>query len=135
MNLREERPFDMEDSPSATKNSDAALDYLSREETNQMWKLGLTSVLSPKRTLELLYEILVSCGVEWKVITEYHLQCRPVQQEGKAVKFTVQLFKVKNKLFLLDFKKISGNICAFFELFSTLRGKFRLLCSQEDSNK
>lgn len=127
MNLREELPFDTEDSFMYGKQQDASADYISKSrEDNQMWKLGISSTLQPSVILEKIYSVLIDLDMEWKVINEYHIQCRPkTYPPENPQKFTIQLFKVKNKNYLLDFKKLSGDTCAFFEACSQLRFRFK----------
>ena len=132
MNLREALPFDIEDSFMYGKQQDASADYISKSrEENQMWKLGISSTLSPAVILDKIYSVLVDLDFEWKVINEYHIQCRPkAYQLANPQKFTIQLFKVKNKNYLLDFKKLSGDTCAFFEACSQLRYRFKQLATE-----
>jgi len=120
MNMRETIPFDTEDSFFYTKKSEAAK-YLA-DNSQQMWKLGIASTLPPKDILNRFCKVMIDVGVEWKIINEYHLRCR--LNSPKQLKFTTQLFKLKSKNYLLDFKKLTGDTCTFFELCSQLRFKF-----------
>jgi len=119
MNLREALPFDELD--------DAKKRLLpSNEEPvmKQMWKLGITSSLPPQKIMEEIHEILIAHDIEWKNINEYHLHSRSKNPDGPSVKMAIQLFKVKNDKYLLDFKKLSGETFQFFELCSLLRRAF-----------
>jgi len=113
MNLREAVPFDM-DEPSIKKHATES----NTQVPKQIWKLGITSSLAPQRIMEEVQEILLTLDMVWKYLNEYHIHCKPT--DG-SVKIAIQLFKVKNDKYLLDFKKLSGNTIPFFELCSKLR--------------
>jgi len=114
MNLREALPFDMDEQPSKTNTIESTC----AQTPKQIWKLGIVSCLKPQQIMEQLQEILLALDMVWKFPNEYHIRCMP--KDG-SVKVAIQLFKVKNDKYLLDFKKLAGDTVPFFELCSQLR--------------
>lgn len=46
--------------------------------------------------------------MEWRALDTYHLRCRYVYADlGIAVKFDLQLYKLENNSYLVDFKNVS----------------------------
>ena len=119
MNLREAPIFDTDEQKRLqVDQSDSAI--------KQMWKLGITSTRQPKSIMKVIFLILLENNLEWKLLNEYHIHCR-FKNETFPIKLSIQLFKLKNGKFLLDFKKLEGDTCIFFNLCSVIRFRFKEL--------
>jgi len=82
----------------------------------KMWYLGILSSESPQEVMQEVFRALKEIGFEWKVITPFQLRCRITLDEGKSfVKIALQLYKVKEKRYLLDVKKLEGETFPFFD--------------------
>ena len=64
---------------------------------------------------------------EWKVVAPYRLRCRIKSDDVVPVKIMVQLFQVRTNMYLLDFKRIEGDICPFVTACSQLFTEFQAL--------
>eukprot|EP01096_Ripella_sp_DP13-Kostka_P000601 TRINITY_DN1064_c4_g1_i1.p1 TRINITY_DN1064_c4_g1~~TRINITY_DN1064_c4_g1_i1.p1 ORF type:complete len:571 (+),score=159.28 TRINITY_DN1064_c4_g1_i1:105-1817(+) len=101
------------------------------EAKKQQWRLGITSARTPRQIMDSLAQILRSHDLEWKVIGPYQLRCKTVNAV-KAVRIGVQLFKVQQNCYLLDMKKLDGEICPFFEICSRVMHDFNEIEATED---
>lgn len=82
------------------------------------WFLGVQSrkdaaiiMIEVCHTLELL-----EC--EWILENDYRVRCRQLEKEKAAVvsEMRLQLYKVQEHAYLLDFQKLDGNVCSFMHL-------------------
>jgi len=81
-----------------------------------MWYLGIVSANQPNDIMQEVFRALKATGFEWKIGGPYQLRCRrrhPLN-ESKLVKIALQLYKVKEKRYLLDIKKLEGETFPFF---------------------
>lgn len=130
MNMRDEQPYEM---LSRTPASVEKFDFNSKVSAKQMWRLGIPCYTNtPKKIMETIYQILLAHQMEWKVVTPYNLHCRTCAEE-KRLKITVQLFKVTNGPYIVDFKRLEGETCPFMELCQSLRRTFETEVLDEDS--
>ena len=65
------------------------------------------------------------------MIGPYQLRCKTVSAE-KIVRIGMQLFKVQQHCYLLDMKKLEGEICPFFEICSRVMHDFNEIEATED---
>lgn len=49
-----------------------------------------------------IYKSLQNVGIVWKTIDTYHLKCR--YKSDTVIKFDIQLYKVEDTCYLVDFK-------------------------------
>ena len=80
------------------------------------WFLGVQSrkdaaviMIEVCRTIQLL-------GYEWFLENEYQIRCRQVFHANHVDHMTemrLQLYKVQEHAYLLDFQKLDGNVCSF----------------------
>lgn len=101
------------------------------EAKKQQWRLGITSPRTPRQIMDSLAQILRANDLEWKVIGPYQLRCKTVSAE-KIVRIGMQLFKVQQHCYLLDMKKLEGEICPFFEICSRVMHDFNEIEATED---
>ena len=82
------------------------------------WFLGVQSrkdaaiiMIEVCHTLELL-----EC--EWILENDYRVRCRQLEKEKEVVisEMRLQLYKVQEHAYLLDFQKLDGNVCSFMHL-------------------
>lgn len=136
MNMREQSPFDLSHVGKrhlhGTPPSAASMEALEAGDPKQMWKLGIASFKAPKQIMEELYATLLEVNLEWKIISPYHLRCRP-KLPGQKLKIAVQLFKVRTGNYLIDFKKLEGETCSFMVLCAQLRRTFDSSLGEDDS--
>mmetsp|Transcript_14840 Transcript_14840/g.58208 ORF Transcript_14840/g.58208 Transcript_14840/m.58208 type:complete len:516 (-) Transcript_14840:70-1617(-) len=138
MNMREQSPFDLsrlgKKPLPGTPPSSSAIDAMEAGNPKQMWKLGIASFKAPKQIMDELYATLVENNLEWKIISPYHLRCRPKGTDRK-LKVAAQLFKVRTGNYLLDFKKLEGDTCSFMGLCAQLRRTFDASMGTEDDDR
>ncbi|EGG21468.1 putative protein serine/threonine kinase [Cavenderia fasciculata] len=83
------------------------------------WYLGAISQLPPQEIMSEVYRSLKKVGFEWKVTGPYQLRCR-ITKNDRHIKLFLQLFRVADNRYLLDIKKIEGEIFIFFDICSDL---------------
>lgn len=87
------------------------------------WFLGVQSrkdaaviMIEVCRTIQLL-------GYEWFLENEYQIRCRQVFHANHVDHMTemrLQLYKVQEHAYLLDFQKLDGNVCSFMHMCGTV---------------
>ncbi|KAK5583102.1 hypothetical protein RB653_004692 [Dictyostelium firmibasis] len=91
---------------------------------HRKWYLGAISQLPPHEIMGEIYRALKKVGFEWKLTGPYQLRCRMVN--GKPIKLVLQLFRVAENRYLLDIKKIEGEIFIFFDICSLMLEELNL---------
>ncbi|KYQ93026.1 putative protein serine/threonine kinase [Tieghemostelium lacteum] len=89
------------------------------------WFLGAISQLPPHEIMNEIYRSLKKVGFEWKATGPFQLRCR-IFLLNKPVKIVLQLFRVTENRYLLDIKKIEGEIFIFFDICSSLLNELNL---------
>jgi len=89
----------------------------------KIWCLGINSKQSPQTIMTELFKALKQLGFEWKTISQYSLRCRSLNRE-RLVGIAFQLYKISEGNFLLDLKKLQGELFLFFDVCCNL---YRLL--------
>eukprot|EP01113_Clastostelium_recurvatum_P013348 TRINITY_DN1703_c1_g1_i2.p1 TRINITY_DN1703_c1_g1~~TRINITY_DN1703_c1_g1_i2.p1 ORF type:complete len:735 (-),score=153.79 TRINITY_DN1703_c1_g1_i2:655-2571(-) len=92
----------------------------------QKWLLGALSMMAPHDIMHEVFRALKDVGFAWKVSGPYQLRCRHMMDGKCPIKMTLQLFKVSDHRYLLDVKKIDGEIMPFFDLCSKLLAELNL---------
>lgn len=97
------------------------------------WSLGVVSDRSPTSIMSDVYRALLAAGFQWKVTGPFQLRCVTYvisknggEEISHSVKIQLQLFKVTEKKYLLDIKKIEGDTFLFFDACSKLLGKLKI---------
>eukprot|EP00128_Syssomonas_multiformis_P018391 Colp12_sorted_trinity150504_noHs@33618 len=96
------------------------------------WHLGIRSRNEPHEVMLEVFRALKSLGFEWKIITPFHVLCRFRNKvSNKTMKMSLQLYKIDDRQYLLDFKILpieqapadsdpTGHTMEFFEMCSML---------------
>jgi len=96
----------------------------SANQPHRKWYLGAISQLPPHEIMGEIYRALKKVGFEWKLTGPFQLRCRI--DNNKPVKLVLQLFRVAENRYLLDIKKIEGEIFIFFDICSLLLEELNL---------
>ena len=103
---------------------------------------SVQSSLAPPMMLE-IFRVLRVLRFEWKIVAQYSLKCRPCTrptdaQAGAAgtldassmacgkVKVGLQLYKIQEDSYLLDIRKVDGDVLPFMDVCSLLLGELKL---------
>ncbi|KAI8099229.1 kinase-like domain-containing protein [Halteromyces radiatus] len=71
------------------------------------WHFGIRSKCPAWEVMLEIYRSLKNVGMEWKSLDTYHLRCRYVYPTlNIIVKFDLQLYKLENNSYLVDFKNV-----------------------------
>ncbi|KAI9482945.1 MAG: kinase-like domain-containing protein [Benjaminiella poitrasii] len=69
------------------------------------WHFGIRSKCPAWEVMLEIYKSLQNVGMEWRTLDPYHLRCRyRYKNLGLEVKFDLQLYKLENHSYLVDFK-------------------------------
>ena len=108
------------------------------------WHLGVQSSLSPADMMLEIFRALRALRFEWKIVAQYSLKCRPctrppVEMGGAGgtvdassmavrckVKVGLQLYKIQEESYLLDIRKVDGDVLPFMDVCSLLLGELKL---------
>jgi len=134
MNLRTEIPldFDEDDNTSSEETPDPNLSFSqkqqqsilksrssstsdSKDQKKKLWSLGIYSTNNANDIMKEVYRALKATGFEWKVVTPFQLRCRSHTTQTKMIKIGIQLYKVKDKKYLVDVKKLEGETFPCFD--------------------
>lgn len=84
------------DAPSQTKKP---------AKSKSRWHFGIRSKCPAWEVMLEIYRSLQNVGMEWRTMDPYHLRCRyKYENIGLIVKFDLQLYKLENNSYLVDFK-------------------------------
>ena len=108
------------------------------------WPLGVQSSVAPADLMLEIFRALRALRFEWKIVAQYSLKCRPCarpqQHEGSAggakldasgmalrckVKVGLQLYKVQEGSYLLDIRKVDGEVLPFMDVCSMLLAELK----------
>jgi len=111
----------------------------------QRWHLGVQSSLPPADMMLELFRALRALQFEWKIVAQYSLKCRPctrpplpahesgmgmVDPSGMAVRCKVKvglnLYKIHEESYLLDIRKVDGEVLPFMDVCSLLLSELKL---------
>lgn len=106
------------------------------------WHLGVPSSLSPADMMLEIFRALRALRFEWKIVAQYSLKCRPCTRPSTdaaaptfdkssmavrcKVKVGLQLYKIQEDSYLLDIRKIDGDVLPFMDVCSLLLGELKL---------
>uniref|UniRef100_A0A7S4EX39 non-specific serine/threonine protein kinase n=1 Tax=Chrysotila carterae TaxID=13221 RepID=A0A7S4EX39_CHRCT len=117
----------------------AAAEHLQRR-----WHLGVQSSMAPADMMLEIFRALRVLRFEWKIVAQYSLKCRPCPQppsqalddhvaiDGSGltarckVKVGLQLYKIQEDSYLLDVRKVDGEILPFMDVCAMLLGELKL---------
>eukprot|EP00123_Amoebidium_parasiticum_P006478 comp17419_c0_seq1/m.16801 comp17419_c0_seq1/g.16801 ORF comp17419_c0_seq1/g.16801 comp17419_c0_seq1/m.16801 type:complete len:520 (-) comp17419_c0_seq1:238-1797(-) len=93
--------------PAIDKNAAAAA--AANKKKRSRWHLGIRSRSQPYEVMSEVYRAMRSLNFEWKVINPYHVNARMTHPEtGRVMKVGLQLYKVDERHYLLDFKNLAN---------------------------
>mmetsp|Transcript_3714 Transcript_3714/g.11463 ORF Transcript_3714/g.11463 Transcript_3714/m.11463 type:complete len:446 (-) Transcript_3714:590-1927(-) len=108
------------------------------------WHLGIQSTASPADMMLEIFRTLRVLQFEWKIVAQYSLKCRPctrampgsdgigMGQDASRfatrfkVKVGLQLYKIQEDSYLLDIRKVDGEILPFMDVCSLLLSELKL---------
>lgn len=106
--------------------------------------LALCSSASPADMMLEIFRTLRALQFEWKIVAQYSLKCRPctrampgadgigMGQDASShatrfkVKVGMQLYKIQEDSYLLDIRKVDGEILPFMDVCSLLLSELKL---------
>ncbi|TMW58966.1 hypothetical protein Poli38472_007111 [Pythium oligandrum] len=106
------------------------------------WYLGIQSKKEPAHVMSEVYKALHVLHFDWKVVAPYRVKCRwqptsqqlqQMQDEGDelpsslTVKIGLQLYKVQQHIYLLDFQKLDGNAFTYMNLCARIITELKTL--------
>ena len=108
--------------------------------TQRRWHLGVQSSLAPADMMLEIFRALRVLRFEWKIVAQYSLKCRPCTRPLDAaggldassmavrckVKVGLQLYKIQEDSYLLDIRKVDGEVLPFMDVCSLLLGELKL---------
>jgi len=108
------------------------------------WQLGIQSSMPPADMMLEIFRALRALQFEWKIVAQYSLKCRPCQRPPLAghdtlntldansmvvrckVKVGLQLYKIHEESYLLDIRKVDGEVLPFMDVCSLLLSELKL---------
>ncbi|KAF2072549.1 hypothetical protein CYY_006124 [Polysphondylium violaceum] len=117
-------PINLNNNPNFQISSSIDFNADSANQPHRKWYLGAISQLPPHEIMGEIYRALKKVGFEWKLTGPFQLRCRIAN--NKPVKLVLQLFRVAENRYLLDIKKIEGEIFIFFDICSLLLEELNL---------
>ncbi|KAI9293588.1 Pkinase-domain-containing protein [Neoconidiobolus thromboides FSU 785] len=78
-----------------------------RRKTRSKWHFGIRSKNSPYDVMLEIYRALKQLNMDWKAYDPFHLRCRYYYGTGLMVKIELQLYRLDNQSYLVDFKNIN----------------------------
>eukprot|EP01134_Creolimax_fragrantissima_P001733 CFRG1733T1 len=111
-----------------------SVEQVSRSTKKSRWHLGIRSRSQPYDVMSEVFRAMQSVDLSWKVVNPYHVITRKTHPvTNQELKVSLQLYKVDDRHFLLDFKNLgqatvgretyenSGSVAmGFFELCAIL---------------
>jgi len=88
-----------------------------------------------------IFRALRALRFEWKIVAQYSLKCRPCTRASDPsngafdassmavrckVKVGLQLYKIVEDSYLLDIRKVDGEVLPFMDVCSLLLGELKL---------
>ncbi|KUF90846.1 Katanin p80 WD40 repeat-containing subunit B1 [Phytophthora nicotianae] len=110
------------------------------------WYLGIQSKKEPAHVMSEVYKALFVLHFEWKVVAPYRVKCRwqsptgdpnggavmnpeeaKLQQQMQRIKIGLQLYKVQQHIYLLDFQRLDGNAFTYMNLCARIITELKTL--------
>ena len=120
----------------------------SADASQRRWHLGVQSSLAPADMMLEIFRVLRALRFEWKIVAQYNIKCRPCTRpppDGGAsgantagtldassmavrckVKVGLQLYKIQEDSYLLDIRKVDGDVLPFMDVCALLLGELKL---------
>ena len=95
------------------------------------------SSMAPADMMLEIFRTLRVLQFEWKIVAQYSLKCRPCSHPHGGgidpsmavrckVKAGLQLYKIREDLYLLDIRKVDGDVLPFMDVCCALLSELRL---------
>ncbi|RHZ14766.1 hypothetical protein DYB37_009120, partial [Aphanomyces astaci] len=106
------------------------------EKKRRRWYLGIQSKKEPAHVMSEVYKALLVLHFEWKVLAPYRVKCRwqpasPPSSSStsvhKPVKIGLQLYKVQQHIYLLDFQNLGGDAFTYMNLCARIITELKTL--------
>ncbi|EQC38348.1 CAMK/CAMKL/AMPK protein kinase [Saprolegnia diclina VS20] len=103
------------------------------EKKRRRWYLGIQSKKEPAHVMSEVYKALHVLHFEWKVLAPYRVKCRwhlanvPDANPMKQIKIGLQLYKVQQHIYLLDFQKLGGDAFTYMNLCARIITELKTL--------
>ncbi|RQM25980.1 hypothetical protein B5M09_000818 [Aphanomyces astaci] len=106
------------------------------EKKRRRWYLGIQSKKEPAHVMSEVYKALLVLHFEWKVLAPYRVKCRwqPAPPPPscstsvhKPVKIGLQLYKVQQHIYLLDFQNLGGDAFTYMNLCARIITELKTL--------
>jgi 5'-AMP-activated protein kinase catalytic alpha subunit len=108
------------------------------------WYLGIQSKKEPAHVMSEVYKALFVLHFEWKVVAPYRIKCRwqakgfssgdamsgkmsPQLLAQSQIKVGLQLYKVQQHIYLLDFQRLEGNAFIYMNLCARIITELKTL--------
>ncbi|KAF9169447.1 Protein kinase [Mortierella sp. AD010] len=79
------------------------------------WYFGIRSRSAPKEVMAEIYRALSNLSMKWKIINAYHLRAKYEYAVGFEVKIELQLYRLDNENYLVDFKYVGQQSASALE--------------------
>jgi len=109
------------------------------EGAQRRWHLGVQSSMAPADMMLEIFRALRTLQFEWKIVAQYALKCRPCPRAAALppheqlslaarckVKVGLQLYKIQDDLYLLDVRKVDGEVLPFMDVCALLLAELKL---------
>ena len=90
---------------------------------SKRWFLGVQSRKDAAVIMIEVCKTIAKLGYQWYIESEYRVRCRQttnVDQKQLVTEMRLQLYKVQEHTYLLDFQKMEGNVCSFMHMCGTV---------------
>ncbi|TDH69695.1 hypothetical protein CCR75_001292 [Bremia lactucae] len=109
------------------------------------WYLGIQSKKEPAHVMSEVYKALFVLHFEWKVVAPYRVKCRwqipttdttatlqsaektQLEHQMQQIKIGLQLYKVQQHIYLLDFQRLDGNAFTYMNLCARIITELKTL--------
>nr|CCA17060.1 SNF1related protein kinase catalytic subunit alpha p [Albugo laibachii Nc14] len=110
------------------------------------WYLGIQSKKEPAHVMSEVYKALHVLHFDWKAAAPYRVKCRwqaPKTSNlyhnktlnGSRIKIGLQLYKVQQHIYLLDFQKLEGNAFTYMNLCARIITELKTLSGRPNVNE
>ncbi|KAF9198498.1 Protein kinase [Haplosporangium sp. Z 27] len=77
-----------------------------RMKSRPKWYFGIRSRSAPREVMAEIYRALSNLSMKWKIVNAYHLRAKYEYAKGFEVKIELQLYRLDNENYLVDFKYV-----------------------------
>ncbi|KAH6578615.1 hypothetical protein BASA61_000079 [Batrachochytrium salamandrivorans] len=81
-----------------------------RGKTRSRWHYGIRSKSDPLDIMFEIYRALGNASMKWKTVDPFKIRCLHITSRGQEIKVDIQLLKIENGSYLVDFKNVASNL-------------------------